>query len=167
MNGLEMGFLNVGGYYLYLAGMFFYAGLTFKDEGSTSKNLRAWGRRFWQLLPSLVSHYRVGMGALLSTELSEEHSRQIAGVQEMGKAHNKDVTGMVYMSEEVLRAARRNAGSEKSWRIIISVPQALLGVLGHIVGGLTNEAVIAYGKVKSMKLSSIIDVIRPSSGKTS
>jgi hypothetical protein len=84
LNGLEMGFLNSGGYYLYLVGMFFYAGLTYKETGSLTGNAKAWGARFWKLIPKLIKHYRIGMGALTATsvkgEKGERWGRNIAGI---------------------------------------------------------------------------------------
>ena len=64
-----------------LRGMLVYAGFTYKNTGSTSGNLKAWGQQFWKLIPKLVKHYRIGMGALASTSFKNDKlGRSIAGV---------------------------------------------------------------------------------------
>lgn len=54
------------------------------------------------------------------------------------KAHERDVTGMVAMSLDLLDKARTNA-SKKGLGNLASIPQALVGVLGYFAGGIMNE----------------------------
>ena len=72
-----------------------------------------------------------------------------------GRAHERDVTGAVQLSLNVLRDARANAGSDSAVRRVLSLPQAAIGVLGYFAGGIQNEVLILSNTAESVALKCV------------